>query len=34
MNNAVPEPKPAAMMPDASPRRSLNHLSADPMQPL
>src|SRR6266540_4972816 len=34
MNSAVPPPKPAAMMPDARPRRSANHLSADPIEPL
>src|SRR5712692_9795701 len=34
MNSAVPPPKPAAMMPAARPRRSRNHLSADPIEPL
>src|SRR5436190_15399720 len=34
MNSAVPPPNPAAMMPTASPRRSLNHFSADPIDPL
>src|SRR5438874_13398129 len=34
INSAVPPPNPAAMMPDASPRRSLNHFSADPIDPL
>ena len=34
MNSAVPPPNPAAMMPDARPRRSRNHLSADPIDPL
>jgi hypothetical protein len=33
MNSAVPPPNPAAMMPAASPRSFVNHLSADPMQP-
>ena len=34
MNSAVPPPNPAAMMPDARPRLSLNHFSADPIDPL
>ena len=34
MKSAVPPPKPAAMMPEARPRRSLNHLSAEPIDPL
>ena len=34
MKSAVPPPNPAAMMPAASPRRSLNHLSADPIEQL
>ena len=34
MKSAVPPPNPAAMIPDASPRRSVNHLSADPIEPL
>ena len=34
MKSAVPPPNPAAMMPEASPRRSLNHLSAEPIDPL
>jgi hypothetical protein len=34
MNSAVPPPNPAAMMPDARPRRSLNHFNADPIDPL
>ena len=33
MNRAVPPPNPAAMMPDARPRFSVNHLSAEPMHP-
>jgi hypothetical protein len=32
MKSAVPPPKPAAMMPEARPRRSLNHLSAEPIE--
>ena len=34
MNRAVPPPNPAAMMPDARPRRSLNHFNAEPIEPL
>ncbi len=34
MKSAVPPPKPAAMMPEARPRLSLNHLSAEPIEPL
>ena len=34
MKSAVPPPNPAAMMPEARPRRSLNHFNADPMEPL
>ena len=34
MNSAVPPPKPAAMMPEARPRLSLNHFSAEPIDPL
>ena len=34
MNSDVPPPNPAAMIPAASPRRSLNHLSAEPIEPL
>ena len=34
MKSAVPPPNPAAMMPEASPRLSLNHFSADPIDPL
>ena len=34
MKSAVPPPKPAAMMPEARPRRSLNHFSAEPIDPL
>ena len=30
---AVPPPNPAAMIPDARPRRSVNHFNASPMEP-